>query len=205
MPTSSSSTGSPGSIVPLKTRRARSDTTAWIGMIVFLASWVMLFAALFFVYGILRVRAAEWPPGDLPRLPIELPGLNTAVLVASSVLLHVGLWGARVRRTRVIGPSIGLASLLGALFLVLQVVVYSQAMAAGLTPQTGPYPSVLFGLTLAHAIHVAVGIIPLAVLSVRGFRGAYTPARHLSLRLWTMYWHFVGIVWVLMYVLIYVI
>jgi cytochrome c oxidase subunit 3 len=195
----------PGNIVPLKTRRSRSDTTAWIGMIIFLASWIMLFAGLFFTYGMLRARAAEWPPGDLPRLPIDLPGLNTAVLVASSVLLHVGLWGARRRRMALIGPSIGMASLLGALFLALQVVVYMNVFAAGLKPTHGAYASVFFGLTLAHAVHVAVGIIPLAVLSVRGFRGAYTPARHLSLRLWTMYWHFVGIVWVLMYVLIYVI
>jgi len=66
-----------GDVVPLRSPRARRDTTAWLGMIIFLASWAMMFAALFFAYGIVRLRAQVWPPPELPALPLRLPLVNT--------------------------------------------------------------------------------------------------------------------------------
>jgi cytochrome c oxidase subunit 3 len=170
----------------------RDERTALLGMTLFLASWAVLFAALFFAYGALRVRAPLWPPADLPRLPLLLPALGTALLAGSSALLR--------RRER---GAVALAALLGAGFLGIQLLVWGRMMHLGLRPSYGPYPSVFFGLTLFHALHVLVGVVALA-----GLAGAALvrrrPVSALRLRLWTIYWHMVGAVWVLMFLGVYV-
>src|SRR6185436_11750455 len=118
------------------------ERTALMGMAIFVASWAMLFAALFFAYGLSRLRAVSWPPGDLPPLPLLLPGLATLVLAGSSAVLHRG---------RVLA-----AVLLGGAFLGLQAVVWRQMFMAGLRPQAGAYASYFFALTVFHALHVLV-------------------------------------------------
>ena len=159
------------------------ERTALMGMAIFVASWAMLFAALFFAYGLSRVRAVSWPPADLPALPLALPALATLALAGSSAALH---------RSRVsLGAALGLA------FLVLQVVVWRQMYLGGLRPQAGAYASFFFALTVFHALHVLVGLVALGWLAVR--------PRPLSLRLWTIYWHMVGVIWGVMFLLVYVI
>jgi heme/copper-type cytochrome/quinol oxidase subunit 3 len=75
---------------------------------------------------------------------------------------------------------------------------------AGLLPSAGAYPSVFWGLTCFHALHVLVGLVALGVLGWRVGQGYYNPARHLPVRLWTMYWHFVGAVWLLIFASVFV-
>jgi cytochrome c oxidase subunit 3 len=158
------------------------ERAALMGMAIFVASWAMLFAALFFAYGLSRLRAIVWPPGDLPPLPLLLPGLATLVLAGSSAVLHRG---------RVLA-----AVLLGGTFLGLQAVVWRQMFLAGLHPQAGAYASYFFALTVFHALHVLVGLGGLGWLARR--------PQPLSLRLWTIYWHMVGVIWAVMFVLVYV-
>src|SRR5688572_24420642 len=105
-----------------------------MGMAIFVASWAMLFAALFFAYGLSRIRAPSWPPADLPPLPLALPALATLALAASSADLQ----RARVRT----------GAVLGVIFLILQVVVWRQMVLGGLRPQTGTYASFFFTLTV---------------------------------------------------------
>ncbi len=170
----------------LEARSGYHERTALLGMIIFIASWAMLFAGLFFAYGLLRLRAPAWPPADLPRIPTTLPALATAVLALSSLALVRG----RGRRR---SPAI--AAVLGAGFLALQITVWRDLASAGLLPQAGPFASAFFGLTVFHALHVAVGLVALTVLAAR-------PAP-VALRLWTLYWHMVGIVWGIIYLLVY--
>jgi cytochrome c oxidase subunit 3 len=172
-------------------------------MIIFLASWAVMFVSLFFAYGMVRARSHSWPPEDLPQLPTLLPAINTGVLVASSVALQAGLAAARAARAHLVGPLLAASLLLGALFLGLQVDMWRDLYHAGLRPHTGTYASVFYGLTGVHALHVAVGLVALAALTVRAWRGAYTPARHITLKMWVMYWHFVGVVWLVMFGTIY--
>src|SRR5688572_24518481 len=70
--------------------RAREEFTASLGMVIFLASWAMMFAALFFAYAVVRSRALSWPPPGIPALPVALPALNTLVLLASSGTYSMG-------------------------------------------------------------------------------------------------------------------
>jgi heme/copper-type cytochrome/quinol oxidase subunit 3 len=179
------------------------ENTAVLGMVLFIASWAMLFAALFFAYGFTRVRAVAWPPLDLPRLPLGWPALATVAIAGTSAALVFAQRAARAQiERRRVGIAIFVAiivAILGALvFLAVQVHVWRALMLAGLRPDGGPYASVFYGLTTFHALHVAVGIVGLATLLPR-LRGNAT----LSLRLWTLYMHMVGVLWALLYIGVY--
>jgi cytochrome c oxidase subunit 3 len=163
------------------TTARHEERTALMGMAIFVASWAMLFAALFFAYGLSRLRAHVWPPADLPPLPLALPALATLVLAASSAALH--------------GRRVIAAAGLGLVFLGLQSVVWWQMLHAGLRPQSGAYASYFFALTVFHALHVLVGLVALGWLALR--------PRPLPLRLWTIYWHMVGVIWTVMFLLVY--
>jgi cytochrome c oxidase subunit 3 len=175
------------------------DRTAHLGMWMFLLSWALMFAALFFVYGGLRLREPIWPPMDAPALPLLVPAVNTIVAIASSLVLE---WGLRRPRRLNLGLAGGLV--LGALFLSLQIHFWTDARALGLLPSTGAYGAALFGLTWVHAAHLLVGVVALAVLAVRGYRGHFTPARMLLPRLWGMYWHFVTFIWCFLFGIVFI-
>ncbi|MGZ6123993.1 MAG: cytochrome c oxidase subunit 3 [Myxococcales bacterium] len=192
------------SILRYRPRRSRADSTAWLGMIVFLASWTMLFAALFAVYGVLRMRSPAWPPPDVPSLPLLLPAANTLAILASSVALQSALRSARSGRIGGVLPAALAALGLGAIFLAGQVALWTGLWRAGLRPEGGPFPSVFYGLTAFHALHVLVGLFGLGFVAIRASRTAYGPTRHLGLRLWCGYWHFVGAIWVLLFLSIFV-
>ncbi len=183
--------------------RARNDATAWLGMLLFLGSWAMMFAALFFAYGVVRAHAGDWPPEGTPRLPLLLPGLNTLVMGLSSLALQRALASARAGRTAQVRPALGAAIALGLVFLAAQGLLWSRLWSAGLRIDGGPYPSVFWALTVFHALHVLVGLGGLAYLVVRS--GDHGPARHVALRLWTGFWHFVGAVWLVLYLSVFVI
>ena len=192
-----------GEVLADRAQRARSHTTAHLGMLIFLGSWAMMFAALFFAYGLVRARAEVWPPAGVPRLPIDLPALNTLVLAASSAALVWGLRAARHGRVKLLGPAVGAGFLLGGAFLALQLLLWTDLHGEGLTMRSGQYGALFFSLTWVHAVHVAVGLGALLWLSVRAFAGTYSPERHLSVRLWAMYWHFVGVVWLLLFAVVF--
>src|SRR5512144_2951674 len=79
-------------------RPSEDEVTSYVGMVIFLGSWAMMFAALFFSYAVVRAHAPAWPPPDLPPLPIVLPGLNTLVIAASSAAVALGVRAHRVGR-----------------------------------------------------------------------------------------------------------
>jgi cytochrome c oxidase subunit III len=191
-------------ILPYRSRGARNDATAWIGMLIFLGSWAMMFAALFFVYGGLRARMEAWPPMGSPALPLLLPAANTVVIVASGAALERALWSARRGKLVSVLPGIAATLVLGILFVGLQLLLWNGLWKAGLRPDGGAYASVFYALTAVHAAHVAVGLLGLGYCAIRADAGAFSPARHLGLRLWTAYWHFVGAVWLLLFLTVFV-
>jgi heme/copper-type cytochrome/quinol oxidase subunit 3 len=158
-----------GTVVELRPR-ARQEFTGSLGMIIFLASWGMMFAGLFFVYGYARLKSVVWPPPGLPILPIGLPALNTAVMIASSLALTRAIGhirrGERGGFQRMIAATLGL----GVLFLGLQVVVWRSVAAAGLSVSHGLYGAVFYTFTAFHAARGALGPRPLAPGRVLGAR-----------------------------------
>src|SRR5512134_4169705 len=103
----------------------QAEATAKLGMIIFLGSWAMMFGALFFAYGVLRSRAAVWPPVDQPRVPLFVGIVNTAVLALSSGALYGTI--ASLRRNAIGRATLWLTAsgLLGCTFLGLQLASWS--------------------------------------------------------------------------------
>ncbi len=178
------------------------ETTALLGMTLFLASWAMLFAALFFSYGLVRVRSTAWPPADLPTLPLGLPALATGLMALASYRLERAR--QQSRQGRRVGPGgLVLAWAASAGFLGLQAFVWRDLWQRGLRLDSGPYGSVFFGLTGFHALHVLVGLVGLGSLLAAGALGG--GVRPIPLRLWTLYLHMVGILWGLVFVAVYLV
>ncbi len=192
-------------VIPYRPAAARGEDTAWLGMALFLGSWAMMFASLFFAYGVLRLRQPGWPPPGTPPLPQLLPAVNTGVLALNALALQRALGAARrgEKGQAVWGLVAGL--LLGAVFVALQVVLWTSLFSSGLALEDGSLAAVVYGLTGFHALHVLVGLLGLGLLLPAVSRGTLNAARNNRLRLWVMYWHFVGVVWLAMYLLIFVV
>jgi cytochrome c oxidase subunit 3 len=192
------------SVVELHPPYRQQEQTASLGMVVFLASWAMMFAGLFFAYGFIRSRAVAWPPAGVPALPVGLPTVNTVVLLCSSLTFAHGLRqlrkGQRGAYMRALGVTIGL----GIVFLGLQLHVWREVHLSGLHYTSGLYGSVFYALTVFHALHVAAGLLVLVVVLARSLLGTYTEHNTATVRVCTMFWHFVDVVWVLMFLTIYV-
>jgi heme/copper-type cytochrome/quinol oxidase subunit 3 len=191
-------------VIPYPAARSPDEATARIGMALFLGSWTMLFAALFFAYGMIRERAEAWPPPGTPPLPLAPPALATAAIAASSAFLHRAVVSARRGTLGAVFPSVAACFAFGAAFLLLQGVLWARLWSAGIRPDTGPHASVLWGLTVFHALHAAVGLGALATLAARALRGAFRPGRALPLRLWATYWHFVGAIWLVTWLTVFI-
>jgi heme/copper-type cytochrome/quinol oxidase subunit 3 len=194
-----------GKVVEYRSPRARQEFTAYVGMVIFLGSWAMLFCGMFMAYGFIRLRTPAWPPVGQPLLPLHAPILNTLMLMLSGVVLHLGYRrlqsGGQVAAFRAVAAS----TLLGAAFVAGQVAVWRTMIERGLTLSSSLYGSLFYTLTGIHLLHVLVGVVALCWLSFSLWRGTVNPARHLSLQLWGLYWHFVGAVWLLTFVSLYVI
>jgi len=192
-------------VLTYRSAQTEREWTARVGMIMFLASWAMMFAALFFVYGGVRARAPIWPPVELPALPLGHATLNTILALLSSVVLERGIRVYRGGKATALIPSLRQASLLGVAFLLSQAGMWAALYHAGLAPSSGTYGSSVYALTWVHAAHVLVGLFALFYLTYRAYRGAYNPARTIGVRLWAMYWHFVTCVWGVLFVTLFVV
>ena len=145
-----------------------------------------------------------WPHVGVLPLPSGLLVLRTAGIILSSIALHTCLNGIKAGKAHLLQWGLPIAAVLGTLFMVLQTVVWLDLWGQGLQFTSGPYGSVFYATRTFHAAHVVVGLGALLWLSVQSWRGVYTPARYLSIRLWAMYWHFVGGVWSFIFVTVYV-
>src|SRR5258707_1077465 len=95
-----------GEILPYRPPRARAEWTAYLGMVIFLASWAMMFGSLFFAYGMVRARSVAWPPPDLPEMPVGVGAVNTVVLAMSSTILQLTVRNLRLARLRFVAWGI---------------------------------------------------------------------------------------------------
>ncbi len=182
----------------------------WWGMIFFIASESLLFANLIAGYLYLRFRQHTWPIPGGPELekPFIVGGsnvlivINTLILLSSSVPMIFA--GRAIRRgdlRRV--PWLILATIvLGTVFLSLQGVEY---VTNGFGPSDGLLGSTFYTLTGFHGAHVTVGVIFLVINFFRALRGQFTKEKHFALEAGEMYWHFVDIVWIFVFTLVYLI
>ena len=182
------------------------------GIIIFIMSEVMFFAAWFWAFfkNAMYPMGPEspridgiWPPAGIETFdPWHLPLINTLILLTSGATLT---WAHHVIATdgdrNDAKKGLWLTVLLGLLFTIVQAYEYSHA-AFGFTD--GIYPSVFFMATGFHGFHVAVGTIFLAVCLIRVYKGHFTAEAHVGLEGAAWYWHFVDVVWLFLFFVIYV-
>ncbi len=183
--------------------REGSRRTSFVGMVMALGSWSMMFGSLFFAYAVLRLRAGTWPPEGVEPLPRLLPLLNTLVLLASSAVLHRGVAPAAESRPGALPRALKATLALGSLFLALQLVVWIPLWRSGFTIASGVYGSIFYGLTVFHALHVLAGLVALALLVPGARSGRHRSGASSRVRVSALFWHFVDAVWVVMFVAVY--
>lgn len=203
------------------------------GMSWFIFSEVMFFAAFFGALFYARAISVPWlagasnnamtnevlwptfeaiwplvttPDGSTTQaMPWGLPAINTAILVVSSVTLHFAHVGLeQVKRTQ-LTVWLSVTIILGIIFLGLQGYEYVHAyQELGLKLDSGVYGNTFFLLTGFHGMHVTLGTIILIVLLGRVLKGHFTPDEHFAFQAGSWYWHFVDVVWILVFFLVYV-
>ncbi|QLG89269.1 cytochrome c oxidase subunit 3 [Chitinibacter bivalviorum] len=154
---------------------------------------------------------AEWPQATGPKAasyvamhPLGLPVINTALLLSSGATLTWAHWGLLQQNRKVLSLGLALTVLLGALFLSLQAYEYHHAWTQlNLTLASGAYGATFYLLTGFHGLHVLVGTLILATMWFRVQRGHFTPQHHFGFEAAAWYWHFVDVVWLLLFVLVY--
>jgi len=196
-----------GNTPVIQESRGSRMSMGMLAMILFIGSEIMLFASFFAAYFFVRFNVAEeWPPiaadGQPFELPVVLTAVNTAILVASSFTLH---WAEhRLRHyndRRGLERGLLLTILLGFTFLAIQVNEY---IHLGFTPQDQAFASAFYTLTGFHGLHVFVGASLLLIMYIRITRARdFTPQWAVPLGAASLYWHFVDVVWVLLFVLVY--
>lgn len=198
----------------------------------FIFSEVMFFAAFFGALFYTRVLSVPWLgesdtmeqlwPAFKPTWPTAGPGLaadgfkftpmgawgipaiNTLLLLSSGVTVTWAHWGLKKNRRRQLILGLAMTVTLGAVFLGLQAYEYHHAYTEmGLTLGAGVYGATFFMLTGFHGFHVLVGTIMLIVMLLRSIAGHFTADHHFAFEAVSWYWHFVDVVWVLLFILVY--
>lgn len=195
------------------------------GMAWFIASEVMFFAAFFGTLFYLRnvsVPALEqtellwpgyrggWPtsgPAGQPFTPMAawgVPALNTLILLSSGVTVTWAHWGLLKNRRPQLIAGLALTVALGLAFLGFQAYEYRHAYTElGLTLGAGVYGATFFMLTGFHGLHVTIGAVALSAILGRAIKGHFTPEDHFGFEGAAWYWHFVDVVWLMLFVFVY--
>jgi cytochrome c oxidase subunit 3 len=186
-----------------------------LGMWIFLVTEIMFFAGAFTAYVVYRSKFPDAFGHASNHLDLRLGGFNTAVLLSSSLTMVLAVYGCQTGRRAFFRTYLALTMGLGGVFLAVKAYEYGHKFHEGLVPgpfftYEGPdapqaqlFFSIYFALTGIHALHMVIGVGLLAVL-LAGARkygpGYYTPVENTGL-----YWHFVDIVWVFLFPLLYLI
>jgi cytochrome c oxidase subunit 3 len=174
----------------------------YLGMLLFIISEVMLFGAFFTAYFFIRVVGdAPWP-AEGTELPVAIAGINTAILVSSSFTMHWALEGARNENRRAMQVGLLTTTLLGLAFLCIQINEY---VHLGFAPSDSAQGSIFYSLTGLHGAHVFIGLLLLIFATTRAFRGHFSAKEHRGVEIPGIYWHFVDVMWIVVYTTIYVV
>jgi len=177
-----------------------------VGMLLFICSEVMFFAAFFWAYFHAALTPGEatghvWPPKNIiPFDPFHLPYFNTLVLLLSGTAITWAHHALLENNRKEMLQGLGVTIALGLSFTTVQGIEYAHA---AFSFKDGIYPSTFFMATGFHGFHVIVGTIFLMVCWIRAYRSEFTPDHHVGFEAAAWYWHFVDVVWLFLFVSIY--
>ena len=195
----------------------QQQEAATLGMWIFLVTEVMFFGGLLMAYLLYRVWYPEaWSEGSL-ELSIALGGFNTVVLIASSLTMALAVRSAQTGAQRATVRWLLVTMALGLTFLVVKFFEYKDKWELNHIPGPnfsfeGPHAaqvqiflSLYFGLTGLHALHMVIGVCLLAVIAWMAHRRRFTPEWYTPVEMSGLYWHFVDIVWIFLFPLLYLV
>ena len=185
---------------PAANRSSRVDPQVR-GMLLFIISEVMVFGAFFTAYFFIRVVAGDPWPAEGEELPKLIAGINTAILISSSFTMHWALEGAKRDNRFALQAGITTTALLGATFLFIQINEY---VHLGFSPQDNAQGTIFYGLTGLHGAHVFIGLMLLLFTTIRAYRVHFSPAEHRGVEVPGIYWHFVDVMWIVVYSTVYI-
>ena len=194
-----------------------------LGMWLFLVTEILFFGGFFLAYTVYRWQYGLAFAHASTHMDIRLGTINTAVLIISSLTMAMAVHSAATDRRRAMLGFLALTLLLGFAFLGIKAVEYTEHFEHHLFPgpsfqwldangQPSPdapaaqmFFSLYFGMTALHALHMIIGIGIVSTLMFFGWRGRYSAAYHTPVEVAGLYWHFVDIVWIFLFPLLYLI
>lgn len=188
-----------------------------LGMWVFLTTEILFFGALFLAYGIYRHAYPDAFAAASHYMDVILGGVNTAVLLGSSLTVVLAVHAAQHGERKRLVMFLVITIILGLAFLTIKGVEYSHKFAEHLVPgvdfhYTGPQPGhaemyfiLYFVMTGIHALHLLIGVGIMTALAIRAYKGRFGPDYYAPVEVSGLYWHFVDIVWIFLYPMIYLI
>jgi cytochrome c oxidase subunit 3 len=186
-------------------------------MWLFLSTEVLFFGGLFFAYFLYRTIHAPGFAAGMRHQNVALGAVNTAVLIGSSLTMAMAVHSASKGRRRPLVAWLLLTIVLGTAFLGIKLVEYGAKFDHHLVPgrhfafegpfahQAELYFSLYFVMTGLHALHMIIGIGVMAVLVLLSLRGRFTAAYHSPVELAGLYWHFVDLIWIFLFPLLYLV
>ena len=189
-----------------------------LGMLLFITSEVMFFAGLFAAYFNVRANAPDgiWPPISPESIELGIPaqyhlsilplvGPATVLLVISSFTAQFAVWAIRRGDRTAFIRNLSVTVAIGIVFLIMQAIDYVLLGSEGISLSSGTFGTTYFTLTGFHGAHVFGGVIMLGVVLYRGMAGQFSSRHHDAVEAASLYWHFVDVVWILLFALLYIV
>lgn len=188
------------SVPPARPGSGRSF--GWWGTVMMIATEAMLFALLLYAYLQLRIEAHRWPLGDIADPELVKSGFRTVVLLASSVPVHLADRAAEAGQATKLRWCLAIGWLMGALFLLGHVEEW-HTLWQEFTPTTNTYGSLFYTITGFHALHLVVGLVVIGLLWFGAVTDRHQDGDADAVHNGVLYWHFVDVIWVSVYGLLY--
>jgi cytochrome c oxidase subunit 3 len=190
---------------------------ATLGMWVFLATEVLFFGGLFTAYMLYRIWYPETFGAASRTLDLTLGTVNTIVLITSSLTMALAVHAAAAGKRRKLMMFLGITMVLGAVFLAIKGIEYYQKFEEHHIPGLGfhfegaaperanLFFSLYFAMTGLHALHMIIGLGVMTVMLVMAARGRFSARWHTPIEISGLYWHFVDIIWIFLFPLLYLV
>jgi len=189
------------SVPPVAAHHEEHADLRLFGLLTFLISESLMFGGFFATYLVLRGDAGQWPP-EGTEVELLVPAINTIILVSSSFVIHMG--DTAIKKNDIKGLRLWYiaTAVMGAIFLAGQVYEYLN-LGYGLT--TNIFSNCFYLLTGFHGLHVFIGLVLILGVLWRSRRaGHYNEIKHTGVEMAEIYWHFVDIIWIVLFTLIYI-
>jgi cytochrome c oxidase subunit 3 len=177
-----------------------------LGMLLFITSEVMFFAGLFAAYFSTRAQHPIWPPEEFIHTltPLGPILIATIILITSSFTCQFAIWAIRRGDRKAFIRNLSATFVLGIVFLLMQAYDYSILYGEGLTLGAGPFGTTYYTLTGFHGAHVFGGVLMLGVVLYRALAGQFSAKHHDAVEAASLYWHFVDVVWIVLFTVLYI-